>query len=181
MKRTLFALVLAASAAACSSQKPTNAAPAPAMQRIVPPGLGVSFELPADWTAQTLEAATVYSAPAGTAAFFATVAMQAMAAPSQPLESTLDESYAAWLDAPKFQWEERTEIRIATIDALRYGVRFEKDEVLRRQAGVFFDRPPHRINLRFGAPQSSYDTYQWVFERLVQSLQLEPLEPAHVE
>ncbi len=175
MKGTHCILGAAIAVAACTPEATSADTSRPALHRVIPPGLGISFDLPQTWVAESLAHATVYSAPAGTAEYFATVTVEAMQRPPGSLADTLAAAYATATTWPQFAWDERTPTLVAGEAALRYTVRFEKDEVLRRQIGLVLERAPFRLCVRYAAPAAQFDAGQWIFERIVQSMRIEAL------
>lgn len=147
----------------------------------VHPGLGVSFELPGDWTETALGSAVVFGGPAGTPAWYTTLTLQASPdlgpstdAPEQ-LERVLSETVRVLpTDEPPHLGARSHFVLPATASGvtvgLRYAAAFDLYEHARLREGVLLRTPSAFVSLAYTAPAELFAESYAVFDDALATL-----------
>ncbi len=149
---------------------PPRAVPTPTRACVLD-GLGVSFELPADWEVVP-GADAVFAGPAHNSSVYTTLAVQAIATGEGALSESLAGIVARLVDEPRFALLYREPAVFASRAAVRYGLMVEANETLFVRHAALIDGDNIRIDLSFGAvPELALMGYS-VFEDALSSLTL---------
>ncbi len=172
-------LALAAAVLLAGCQRP-DVRPSPT-RTYVHPGLGLSFELPADWTETAVGSAVVLGGPAGTPAYFTTITVQA--SPELALEpdvpGQLESVLAATVrilpsdDPPRLGPRRLLCIPSFTpppLLALRYSLAFDLYEHKRLREGLLVRTATALVAIDYSAPAELFAESYLVFDGVVTSL-----------
>jgi hypothetical protein len=165
MRGALFALLVA-----CAGPP---APEGPALRTFTAAELGVALDLPVDWVVEARGTGHVLSGPAGTDAFYTTVALQPVErTQGDALDVALERIYAPVLAVRGFAWERREPTTVSGKPALFYSVRFEHHETPRRKACVLVDADGWYLDVCYSATEALFPSGVAIFSDAVDSLTL---------
>jgi len=136
-------------------------------------GLGLSFELPANWLRKARQHDGLVfwgpkSSPAQTAAFV----IQPVGPASQPLHQALVAAYAKLGNDVEIHWDYLEPAIVAGRTAWRYGLQFERQEIVWRKAGVVMSWRGSIFDISCGGASSVFPHAVVAYESAVASLAL---------
>jgi hypothetical protein len=178
----VFCLILLSLLGLSACQDP---APVAVASRTLPPQrnhleemAGFSINVPDNWSEHDDGVVQLLHGPAGTDAFYATLAIQRRVALT---EQRLDEAVALALAVVSreagFVWDSLVLDVVGQDLALGYGVRFNALEVSHRQTGLVFVHNGVLVAMTLSAPTDLFDSVIPVFQRAVDSLSMLPEMP----